>query len=421
MKTRYINCLKLNDQNELVKTDITISQGLICDNHGPVDQIIDMKNALVTPGLVDLHVHLREPGQTDKEDIVTGTQAAANGGYSHIYAMPNVQPVPDTKEKYQRIIEKIDEKALVKVTQIAPITKGITGNELVDFEQFPTRLFSNDGKGVQDAQTMYRAMKEIKRLDGICIAHTEDESLAQDGVMHQGTQSKNLNLKGFSDLSETTQIARDILLAEKTACHYHICHLSSAKSVQLVSLAQKERIKVSAEVTAHHLLLNESDVRLDSNYKMNPPLRSQQDQKALLVGLIDGTIACIASDHAPHTQSEKALGFEKAPFGIIGLDFTFPLLYTKLVKTKKLPLSVLVERMSDGPRALVGEKLELKPGYPADLSFFDLKQSFVLDESYIKSKSKNTPFLNERLYGPCVLCIVDGNVVMSKMNERKQA
>lgn len=414
MKVCYKNCRMINEQNQCVIKDLVIENGIIIEKQKAYDKIINMNGALVTPGLVDLHVHLREPGQTEKEDILSGTQAAANGGFTEIYTMPNVSPVPDTIKRYQAIQKLIKQKACVKVEQIAPITQDISTTRLVDIQNFPTRLFSNDGKGVQDARTMFKAMEQIALKDGICIAHTEDESLSQTGVMHLGKQSEKLNLTGFSELSEATQIARDLLLAQKTACHYHVCHLSAKTSLELIKIAKKQGVKVTSEVTPHHLLLCDTDVTLDSNYKMNPPLRSEADRNALLEGLLNGDIECIASDHAPHTEKEKAKGFKAAPFGIIGLDFVFPLLYTKLVKTEKMPLHILVERLTQGPRKILGKSLELKPGAIADLAFFDLETEFILTEDFIQSKSKNTPFLNEKLYGQCIHCVVDGKVVMDK-------
>lgn len=383
-------------------------------NISSVEQI-DLKGCLLAPGLVDMHVHFREPGGEYKETIETGSQAAAAGGFTEVYAMPNLNPVPDTPEQMDSM-RKRNQNALIKVEQIAPIGQNLDEEMLVDFENMGTRLFSNDGRGLQSAQKMYEAMQVISNMNGILIAHTEDESLSGSGCAHPSLKAIRQGIDTFNELSETTQIARDLVLADKTACHYHICHLSSEKSVELIRFAKEKGVKVSSEVTPHHLLLSKEDIDYrDANYKMNPPLREKTDQMALLKALDEGLIECIASDHAPHHKKEKEQGFEKAPFGIISLDFAFPLLYTQLVLTNKLSLETLLDRMSNGPRRILNQKeIFIQEDDDADLAVFDLNTERILKAEALHSKSQNTPFLGEKLKGYCTMTFVEGELVWQR-------
>lgn len=407
-------------------TDILIEDSTIkkigMDLKVSAEKILNAKGKLVTPGLIDVHVHLREPGFEYKETIATGTAAAARGGFTTICAMPNVNPAPDSVKKMQNIQRLISKSAKVKVKQYAPITEQLTSDRLTDQRALVNAgafAFTNDGVGVQTAATMYLAMKEAAKNKVSIIAHTEDDSLLFDGgVMHEGKRNKELNLSGMSQLTESTQIARDVLLAEATGVHYHICHVSAKESVRVIRDAKKAGINVTAEVTPHHLLMSEEDILSDNSlFKMNPPLRSKADQEALLEGLLDGTIDMIATDHAPHSDEEKQGSMIGSPFGIIGSETAFPLLYTNLVKTRRVTLDQLVEWLTSKPSEIFNMDIgRLEVGAPADLACFDLQNEKVISKEMLHSKSSNTPFIGWKIYGDTYFTIVDGQVVYQEEN-----
>lgn len=407
-------------------TDILIEDSTIkkigMDLKVSAEKILNAKGKLVTPGLIDVHVHLREPGFEYKETIATGTAAAARGGFTTICAMPNVNPAPDSVKKMQNIQRLISKSAKVKVKQYAPITEQLTSDRLTDQRALVNAgafAFTNDGVGVQTAATMYLAMKEAAKNKVSIIAHTEDDSLLFDGgVMHEGKRNKELNLSGMSQLTESTQIARDVLLAESTGVHYHICHVSAKESVRVIRDAKKAGINVTAEVTPHHLLMSEEDILADNSlFKMNPPLRSKADQEALLEGLLDGTIDMIATDHAPHSDEEKQGSMIGSPFGIIGSEIAFPLLYTNLVKTRRVTLDQLVEWLTSKPAEIFNMDIgRLEVGAPADLACFDLQNEKVISKEMLHSKSSNTPFIGWKIYGDTYFTIVDGQVVYQEEN-----
>lgn len=384
------------------------------------DQIIDLTGCLVTPGLIDGHVHYREPGQTDKETIRTGTRAAAHGGFTTVGAMPNTTPVPDTPERLDDMRRRNAKDGLVHVKQFATLTHGLDNPELVDFAALKAHgafAFSNDGSGVQSAGTMYAAMAAIQALDLPLAAHVQDNSLSQGGVMTCGEHQRALNLPGQYPESETSQLARDLVLAEATGVHYHVCHVSTKTSLDLIRSAKARGVHVTCEVTPHHLLLNEEAITTDNPFlKMNPPLRSKVDQEAMLQGLIDGTIDCIATDHAPHTTKEKSGSMQEAAFGIIGSDFAFGLLYTHLVQTGKLPLTTLIEKMTAGAAdafQLAGSG-RIQVGAPADIACFDLGRQWLITKDTLASKATNTPYLGERVNGVTVRTLVSGQTVYSE-------
>ena len=383
------------------------------------DTIIDAKGSLVTPGLVDVHVHLREPGFTYKETIASGSLAAARGGFTTVCAMPNTNPVPDTPEKFAAIQQKIKDDAVIKVLQYAPITTGLKSQELVDQTALIKEgafAFTNDGVGVQTAGTMYLAMEEAAKNNVAIVAHTEDDSLLFGGVMHQGAMSEKLNLPGILSITEASQIARDVLLSEATGAHYHVCHVSTKESVRVIREAKRAGIHVTAEVTPHHLLLCEDDIPGDTGiYKMNPPLRSEDDQAALLEGLLDGTLDFIATDHAPHGKEEKEASMLTSPFGIVGIETAFALMYTHFVKTRIVTLNQLIEWMSTKPSDVF--KLNsgrLAVGETADLAFFNLEEEEVIDAADFKSLASNTPFIGWKVSGLTEMTMVDGKVVYTK-------
>lgn len=380
------------------------------------EEIIDATGLLLTPGFIDLHVHLREPGGEKKETIETGTKAAAKGGFTTIAAMPNTRPVPDNPEMLDWLRKRIEETAIVRVLPYASITKRELGQELTNFKELKHAgafAFTDDGVGIQNANMMLEAMKNATELDMTIVAHCEENSLINKGCVHEGSFSKKNNLRGIPSVCESVHIARDVLLAEATGCHYHVCHISTKESVRVVRDAKRAGIKVTAEVTPHHLLLSEEDIlSLDANFKMNPPLRGEDDRRALIEGLLDGTIDFIATDHAPHTLEEKAEGMELAPFGIVGLETAFPLLYTNLVKKGIISLTQLIEFLTIKPAEafnLPYGKIEI--GAPADLVLVDLEKDKSINPDEFLSKGKNTPFTGWNCQGWPVMTMVEGNIV----------
>lgn len=384
------------------------------------DQVIDASGQFIAPGFIDVHVHLREPGGEKQETIRTGTKAAARGGYTTICAMPNTNPVPDHKDHVIALKEKISQDAIVNVLPYGSITKELKGRELVDFASLVDHgvfAFTDDGVGIQTAQDMLVAMTKAQRLNKAIVAHCEDNSLINNGSVHQGEVSQRLGVNGIPSIAESTQIARDVLLAEATGCHYHVCHVSTKESVRVIRDAKRAGIKVTAEVSPHHLLLNETDIKTkDTNFKMNPPLRSIADQEALWNGLLDGTIDFIATDHAPHTVEAKAKPIELAPFGIVGLETAFALLYTHLVLKGKCKLEQLIKWLSTKPAEVFQlNKGRISIGADADLVLLDLDQHWTINPEAFVSKGKNTPFGGWKVSGKPVLTMVGGKIVYQQI------
>jgi len=384
-------------------------------------EIINVHGQFVSPGLVDVHVHLREPGGEHKETIVTGTKAAARGGFTTICPMPNTRPVPDSVENLEHLNQLIEKNAQVRVLPYSAITVRQAGESHVDFKALAdqnTFAFTDDGVGVQQANMMYEAMQQAAKVNKAVVAHCEDNSLIYGGAMHEGERSKALGIPGIPNICEAVQIARDVLLAEAAGAHYHVCHVSTKESVRTIRDAKKAGIHVTAEVTPHHLLLTEDDVPGDDAiYKMNPPLRSQEDKAALIEGLLDGTIDCIATDHAPHAEAEKAQPMTKAPFGIVGSETAFPLLYTHFVKNGDWSLQQLVDYLTIKPSKTFGLPYgNLEEGGLADLTVINLDEEREIKAEDFASKGKNTPFIGEKVYGTPILTIVEGEV---KFKEEK--
>lgn len=413
------NGRQINESNELVAVDLLVKDGIIIEMTECIEnteaQVYDLAGKLVSPGLIDVHVHLREPGYERKETIETGTKAAARGGYTMIAAMANTIPVPDSMENVTYIEGLLQQSAQVRVFPYAAITLGERGAEIVDVEALSETSilgFSDDGRGIQEAGVMYQAMQRAKAVNKPIVAHCEDDSLLFDGYLHDGEYAKANGHRGILSVSESAQIARDIMLAQATGVHYHICHISTKESVELVRFAKAQGINVTAEVSPHHLILCDTDiVNDDPNFKMNPPLRADADRIACVQGLLDGTIDVIATDHAPHHEDEKAWGIETAPFGIVGLETAFPLMYTTFVKTGKMTLKQLIDCMSTKPATIFNLPYgKLEVGAVADITIIDLDKEMEIDSTQFLSKGKNTPFNGYRVAGWPVMTLVGGKV-----------
>ncbi|CUP77672.1 MAG: dihydroorotase [Turicibacter sp.] len=413
------NGRQINESNELVAVDLLVKDGIIIEMTECIEnteaQVYDLAGKLVSPGLIDVHVHLREPGYERKETIETGTKAAARGGYTTIAAMANTIPVPDSMESVTYIEGLLQQSAQVRVFPYAAITLGERGQEIVDVEALSETSilgFSDDGRGIQEAGVMYQAMQRAKAVNKPIVAHCEDDSLLFGGYLHDGEYAKANGHRGILSVSESAQIARDIMLAQATGVHYHICHISTKESVELVRFAKAQGINVTAEVSPHHLILCDTDiVNDDPNFKMNPPLRADADRIACVQGLLDGTIDVIATDHAPHHEDEKAWGIETAPFGIVGLETAFPLMYTTFVKTGKMTLKQLIDCMSTKPATIFNLPYgKLEVGAVADITIIDLDKEMEIDSTQFLSKGKNTPFNGYRVAGWPVMTLVGGKV-----------
>ena len=378
---------------------------------------VDLAGKIVLPGLVDLHAHLREPGQEGKETIATGTAAAAKGGFTTICAMPNTTPVIDTPLLVEMVKLKAKDQGRVEVLPIGAITKGQEGQEIAEMglmHRAGAAGFSDDGKWVQNAHIAHNAMRYAAQWDLLLISHPEDASLNADGVMNAGPLADKLGLKGADPVAEVAAVERDIVLAEATGCRLHLTHLSTAGAVAAVRRAKARGVRVTADVTPHHLLLTEAECEgYNTLAKVNPPLRAREDCEALLAGLLDGTIDAIATDHAPHKDDEKMTTFDDAPAGIAGLEIAWPLLYAHLVQSGRLPLATLIEKMTTGPRRVLGrEDLALTAGGRADITVIDPSAQALVSPADFISKGRNTPLAGWRLAGLPVMTIVQGEVAM---------
>ncbi|GAO99665.1 dihydroorotase [Fructobacillus ficulneus] len=389
----------------------------------PVDDLINAHGATAMPGLIDVHVHFREPGLTYKETIATGSAAAARGGFTTVLAMPNVKPVVDTAEKMKSQVALNAENGLVKVLQYGALSEDLVGVGPADLQAMASAgaaAFSNDGHGVQDAQTMLSAMQAAKAADRVISAHLEDDTLIQGGVMNAGPSADKLGLPGMTGLSESTQLARDLVMAQATGVRYHVAHISTKESVAQVRLAKQMGLNVTAEVSPHHLFLDDSMIITDDPmFKMNPPLRSKEDRQALIGGLLDGTIDMIATDHAPHSPEEKSGSMHDCSFGIVGLETAFPLAYTRFVKSGLVDLETLLTWMVKNPKEAfdLDQAGLLAVGDAADITLVDLVHPYEINPKDFASKGENTPFAGEEVYGKVLKTFVDGQVVYQAKKE----
>lgn len=403
------------------KQDVFIKDGIIhslgvslsLDN---IDRTVDaLGKYFLIPGFVDVHTHLREPGFSYKETIKTGTLAGAKAGYNVLCTMPNLDPAPDTAENLKVQTDIIDRDAVIDVLPFATITKGRKGvGEIVDFASMADKAigFSDDGTGVQTDELMKQAMTECAKLGKIISAHCEVNDLLKGGYIHDGEYAKAHNHKGICSESEWAQIERDCLLAEETGCQYHVCHISTKESVDIIRRAKARGVKVTCETGPHYLTMCDMDLQEDGRFKMNPPLRSAEDRQALIDGVLDGTVDVIATDHAPHSADEKSRGLEKSAMGVVGLETAFAVLYTKLVKTGVITLEKLIEMMSVKPREIFGiEGGVIKEGAPANLCLLDIEKEWVVEPENFVTMGRATPFENWKLQGENLLTILRGEIV----------
>lgn len=382
---------------------------------------IDCQNFVIFPGLIDVHVHLREPGFFYKESIETGTLAAAHGGYTAICPMPNLDPAPDCLEHLAVEEQAIRGSAKVHVYPYGTITRGEQGEALSDMEALAPHVvaFSDDGHGVQSAERMRQAMRQAKRLGKIIAAHCEDNALLHGGYIHDGEYARLHGHRGICSESEWGPIARDIELVRETGCAYHICHVSSRQSVELIRRAKREGLDITCETAPHYLLLNDMDLQEDGRFKMNPPIRSEADRQALIEGILDGTIDMIATDHAPHSAEEKSRGLADSLMGVVGLETAFPKLYTGLVRPGILSLDALLRLMHNNPSRRFGIGTPLAEGQPADLTAFALDEQYTIDPADFLSKGKSTPFSGDAVFGKCKFTMINGRIVWSDNTTEK--
>ena len=372
--------------------------------------LADCSGCVVFPGFCDVHVHFREPGFSYKETIHTGTKAAARGGYTAVCTMPNLNPVPDSVEHLAPQLKLIEDTAVIHVYPYGAITIGERGEELSDLEGMAKDVmaFSDDGRGVQSEDMMRAAMLRAKALDKAVVAHCEVNELLRGGYIHDGAYAAAHRHKGICSESEYAQIARDVRLAEETGCQYHVCHISTKESVEIIRQAKKRGVRVTCETGPHYLVMDENDLQEEGRFKMNPPLRSPEDRKALIAGIQDGTIDAIATDHAPHSAEEKSKGLAGSAFGIVGLETAFPVLYTKLVLEGVITLEKLIDLLTVSPRKIF--KLPIGNDY----TVWDLNKEFVVDPKDFLTMGRATPFEGWKLRGECLLTVCDGKVCYKK-------
>ncbi len=395
-----------------------ISETAITDS---VDSIIDAQGLFLSPGLVDPQVHFREPGMEYKEDIESGSKAAVKGGFTSVISMPNTSPTADNPDVIKFMADRSNEIGICKVYPTGSLSFGLAGQTLTDFTTLKAAgavAITDDGKGVQQGELFEQALINARSVNLPVLDHSEDESLSNGGAIHKGYISEKHGVKGIDSRSESAHVERGCEMSERTGAHYHVLHISTKASIDTVKTAKRKGVRVTAEVSPHHLLLCDEDIpvkedgSLNANWKMNPPLRSKADKLACQEALLDGTIDAIATDHAPHSPDEKSQHIESAPFGIIGLETAFPLIYTNFVKSNKMSLGTCIDLMSKKAGAIFGIDCgRITEGTAADLCLFDLETEFTVTEKFFASKSKNSPFIGGKLYGQARLTMMEGNIV----------
>lgn len=403
------------------RTDVYVVDGKIARVAADIqpaegDKIYDCTGLTIMSGLVDLHVHLREPGFSSKETIATGTAAAAHGGFTTVCSMPNLAPAPDTMENLQQQLDIIERDAVIKVLPYATITRKRAGDELVNFAELKPYVagFSDDGTGVQTEEVMRQAMVEAAKTDTIIAAHCEVDELLRGGYIHDGEYAAKNGHRGICSESEWKQVERDIELAAEAGCRYHVCHISTKQTVELIRQAKARGVKITCETGPHYLTMCDMDLKEEGRFKMNPPIRSAEDRDALIAGLQDGTIDVVATDHAPHTAEEKSRGLERSAMGVVGIETSFAVIYTKLVKAGIISLEKAVEVLAEAPRKIFNLGGGLKEGEAADITVFDLEKEFTVDPDTFLSKGRSTPFEGWQLQGECCLTLVDGRVAYER-------
>ena len=376
-------------------------------------EVFDAEGCVVTYGLADVHVHLREPGYSAKETITTGTRASARGGVTTVCSMPNLQPAPDAPETIAIEQQMIDEQAVIEVLPFATISSHRAGRELADIEALrPLSVgYSDDGNGIQTEELMRKAMQRIAAVDGIIAAHCEDDSLLHAGYIHDGEYARTHGHKGICSESEWGPIKRDVVMAEEEKCRYHVCHISTKESVEIIREAKKRCAHISCETAPHYLVLCDADLKEEGRFKMNPPLRAAEDRTALIEGIKDGTIEVIATDHAPHTAEEKSRGLKGSMMGIVGIETSFAICYTHLVRKGAITIEKLIALMSENPRRIFRLGGAMQVGERADIAVFDTTKPYRIDTAEFLSMGKATPFEGEEVYGRCMLTLFGGNVV----------
>lgn len=376
-------------------------------------EVVDVEGCIVTYGLADVHVHLREPGYSVKETIASGTRAAARGGVTTVCSMPNLNPAPDAPDTIAIEQKMIDGQAVVEVLPYATISSKRAGRELADIEALRSLSvgYSDDGNGIQTEELMRKAMQRISAVDGIIAAHCEDDSLLHAGYIHDGEYARANGHKGICSESEWGPIERDVKLAQEESCRYHVCHISTKESVAIIRKAKENCEHISCETAPHYLILCDGDLQEDGRFKMNPPLRGAEDREALIEGIKDGTIEVIATDHAPHTAEEKSRGLKYSAMGIVGIETSFALCYTHLVRKGVITIERLIALMSENPRRIFRLGGAMRVGERADIAVFDINTPYVIDSSEFLSMGKATPFEGEEVYGRCMLTLFGGEKV----------
>ena len=412
MKNANIRQLSLVGQSldDRLGCGISTNGFVSLSNMGVDFATFDTLDFIFVPGFCDVHVHFREPGFSYKETMETGSASAAKGGYTAVCTMPNLNPVPDSVEHLNEQLQRISEGACIHVYPYAAITKGQMGGELSDMTGMRDACiaYSDDGRGVQSDDMMRAAMQTAKSLGKMIVAHCEVNSLLHGGYIHDGQYAKTHGHRGICSESEYAQIARDIELVKETGCAYHVCHISTKESVDLIRRAKAEGVDITCETAPHYLVMDDSDLQEHGRFKMNPPLRDRADREALLEGLLDGTIDMIATDHAPHSAEEKSRGLEKSAFGVVGLETAFPVMYTKLVRTGIMTMEHLMRVMVINPRVRFGIPLG------CDFSVWNLNESVVVNPDEFLTMGRATPFEGWELFGQCYLTVCDGKVVYKK-------